>query len=485
MVNGRRLPMIVVLARRTVACVIAGIVAVPLPAVAQQAAAAPAQQAAAPAPFKTEELDQLLAPIALHPDPLLAQILMASTYPLQVVEAARFVKDNPNLKGDQLDEALKKFDWDDSVKSLTNFAEVLAMMDAKTDWTQKLGDAFLAQQKEVLDAVQRLRAKAQAQGTLKSGPEMTVKSEPAAAAPGPQGPQGPQGPAGPPGPPGAPAQQPVIVEQAPPTVITIQPTNPQVIQVPTYDPAVAYGAWPYPAYPPYPPYYPPGYVAGVGLFSFAAGVAVGGALWGNCDWNGGEVNVNRQNYNNFTSNVNRSEVAQNRTQRQGSSQNWQHNSENRRGTQYRDASTQQRYNRGSNPQATQARENFRGRAEQGRQNLAAGDLSGQRGGGGGLQGGGPGRGDLSGQRGGGGGLQGGGQGRGDFSGQRAAGGGGALQGVGQGRDVQQFSSRGQASRQSSGGFSASRSAGRGSASPRSGGGGARGGGGGRGGGGRR
>src|SRR5215470_9285837 len=208
-------------ARRLVAGLLAGILALPLPTLAQQAPS--------PAPFKPEELDQLVAPIALHPDPLLAQILMASTYPLDVVQAARFVKDNPNLKGDQLDTALKQQNWDDSVKSLTFFPEVLAMMDAKVDWTQKLGDAFLAQQKGVLDAVQRLRARAQAEGTLKSGPEMTVSSEPAAAVPGPQGPQGPQGPAGPPGPPGAPAQQPVVVEQSPPTIITIEPTNPQVI----------------------------------------------------------------------------------------------------------------------------------------------------------------------------------------------------------------------------------------------------------------
>jgi hypothetical protein len=257
-------------------------------------------------------------------------------------------------------------------------------------------------------------------------------------------------------------------------------------------------------------------VAGAAFMGFAAGAIVGGALYGNTNWGGGEVNVNRQNYNNFTNNVNRTDVAQSRSQRQASRQSsWQHNPDNRRGTQYRDASTQQRFNRGSNPQATQARESFRGRAEQGRQDLGSGgaqqfgqgggrqaaqsraagggDVSGQRAGGrdvsGQRAGGGQGREGLSGQRGSGaGGFQGGGQAREGLSGQRSGGGGGgAFQGVGQGRDVQQFSSRGQASRQSSGGYAAGRSSG-GSASPRSAGGGSRGGGGGgggRGGGGRR
>ncbi|MGH7393027.1 MAG: DUF3300 domain-containing protein, partial [Candidatus Rokuibacteriota bacterium] len=135
--------------------------------------------------FKPEELEQIVAPIALHPDPLLAQIFMAATYPIEVVQAARFVKANPNLKGDALNEALKKEEWDDSVKSLVMVPQVLAMMDEKLDWTQKLGDAFLAQQKETMDAVQRLRAKAQASGNLKSTAEQKVVVEPATAPPPP------------------------------------------------------------------------------------------------------------------------------------------------------------------------------------------------------------------------------------------------------------------------------------------------------------
>ena len=122
----------------------------------------------------------MAAPIALYPDPLLAQVLMASTYPLEIVQATRFLKDNPNVKGDQLNEKLKEQTWDDSVKSLVEFPEVLTLMDGKLDWVQKLGDAFLGQQKELLDAVQRLRARAQAQGNLKSTPQQTVTVEPAA-----------------------------------------------------------------------------------------------------------------------------------------------------------------------------------------------------------------------------------------------------------------------------------------------------------------
>ncbi len=238
---------------KVLAWAMAAILAVPLPIAAQS-------DQPAPAPFNAEQLDQLAAPIALYPDPLMAQILMASTYPLEVVQAARFVKQNPKLSGDQLDEALKNQTWDDSVKSLVTFPQVLDMMDTKLDWTQKLGDAFLAQQKELMEAVQRLRARAQAAGNLKSTPEQTVTVEPAAAAP-------------PPAVPAEPSQQ-VVVQQAPPQVITIQPTNPQVVYVPTYNPTVVYGAWPYPAYPPYATTRRATWPA-TAMLSFAAGVAVG------------------------------------------------------------------------------------------------------------------------------------------------------------------------------------------------------------------
>jgi hypothetical protein len=127
--------------------------------------------------FRQEELDQLVAPIALYPDSLVAQILMAATYPLEVVEAARWVKKNNALKSEALTAALEKEGWDPSVKSLVNFPQVLDMMNEKLDWTQKLGDAFLAQQKDVMDTIQRLRKKAEAEGNLKTTTEQKVVVE--------------------------------------------------------------------------------------------------------------------------------------------------------------------------------------------------------------------------------------------------------------------------------------------------------------------
>ena len=178
-------PMNARLINRILACVVALTLAVPPLLPAQTAPPAPAQAAPPLAPFKAEELDQIAAPIALYPDPLVAQVLMASTYPLEIVQAARFMKDNPSLTGDPLAQALQGQTWDDSVKSLITFPQVLSMMDSKLDWTQKLGDAFLAQQKDLMDAIQRLRAKAQASGNLKSSAEQTVTVEPAEAAPAP------------------------------------------------------------------------------------------------------------------------------------------------------------------------------------------------------------------------------------------------------------------------------------------------------------
>jgi Protein of unknown function (DUF3300) len=131
--------------------------------------------------FKPEEIEQFVAPIALYPDSLVSQILMASTYPLEVVQADRWAKANKTLKGEALTRALEAQSWDPSVKSLVNFPQVLAAMSEKLDVTLKLGDAFLAQQKDVMNAIQRLRAKAQAQGNLKTTKEQTVIVEQPAA----------------------------------------------------------------------------------------------------------------------------------------------------------------------------------------------------------------------------------------------------------------------------------------------------------------
>ena len=124
--------------------------------------------------FSQEELDQLVAPVALYPDSLLAQVLMASTYPLEIVEAERWVKKNPGLKDKALEDALQQQAWDPSVKSLTVFPQVLMMMSEKLDWTQKLGDAFLEQQADVIATAQALRGKAAAQGSLKDTKEQKV-----------------------------------------------------------------------------------------------------------------------------------------------------------------------------------------------------------------------------------------------------------------------------------------------------------------------
>jgi len=400
--------------------------------------------------FKPEEIDALVAPIALYPDSLLSQIFMASTYPLEIVEANRWAKQNQNLKGDALAQALEKQDWDPSVRSLVNFPDVLSNMSEKLDWTQKLGDAFLSQQKEVMDAVQRLRAKAEAAGNLKTT-----------------------------------EQQKVIVEEK---VIKIEPASPQVVYVPTYNPTVVYGAWPYPAYPPY-PWYPPGYAFGASMLAFGTGVALGAAwgfAWGGANWGRGEVNVDVNRNTNFNTNINREQAKQNlqaRGQKEGGS--FQHDPSHRKGVGYRDDNTAQKFNRGGDAQAAKAREDFRGRAEGGRQELARQGGPGDRGGlgdkgglgdrgGQGLGDRGAGVGDRGGQR------PGAGAGAGDRGGLGGGGGGSALQGVGgRGGDARSASARGAASRSSS----ASRGGGGGGA--RAGGGGGRGGGGGGGGGGGR
>jgi uncharacterized membrane protein YgcG len=282
-----------------------------------------------------------VAPIALYPDPLLAQVLMASTYPLEIVEAARWQKDNASLKDKALEDALQQQTWDASVKSLTAFPPVLTMMNDKLDWTQKLGDAFLAQQDDVMVAVQRLRAQAKTAGNLESNDQQTVTVE--------------QAPAN--------VQQTVTVEgqpAPPPTIIKVEPADPQVVYVPTYNPTVVYGAWPYPSYPPY-SYYPPGYVAATSVISFGVGMAVGAALWGGCDWGWGgnnDVNINVNKYNNF----NNTNISNNK---------WQHNVDHRKGVQYRDSATREKFNKAGSRDA-QSREAFRGRAEQGRQQIAHG-----------------------------------------------------------------------------------------------------------------
>ena len=271
--------------------------------------------------LRPEEIDQLVAPIALYPDSLLAQVLASSTYPLEIVQAARFVEQNKGLKGEKLMQAAKDKDWDPSVKAMLEFPDVLLMMNEKIEWTQKLGDAFLSQQKDVMASAQRLRQKAQESGNLKTTKEQKV----------------------------------IVEEQT--KVIIIEPASPQVVYVPTYNPTVVYGTWPYPAYPPY-PVYPPGYVAGAALFSFGVGVAVGAAWsghggWG-CGWGNNEVDIDVNKTNNFTkNNYNNSEKYQ--KNQANKNQNWQHNPEHRQGAKYPNQGTAQKYGQqrsGSGAKAT-------------------------------------------------------------------------------------------------------------------------------------
>jgi Protein of unknown function (DUF3300) len=290
-----------------------------------------AQDAAAPAQtqsqtqnepnFSEAQIEQFVAPIALYPDPLLTQILMASTYPLEVVEAARWSRDNPAVKGQALEDAMQAQPWDPSIKALTALPQTLEMMNDKLDWTQQLGDAFLAQQQDVLAAVQKLRAEAQAAGNLQSRPQQTVTTAPP--------PAGTMVAAGP---------QPIVIE----------PVNPDVYDVPIYNPAVVYGTWDYPAYQPF--YWsPPGYVAG-NVLSFAAGVAVGAAIWGGCNWWQHNVIINVNRYNVF-----------NRTNINVTNNIWVHNPAHRGNVPYRNAAVAERFGRGNE---AAAREALRDRPEQ-------------------------------------------------------------------------------------------------------------------------
>jgi hypothetical protein len=274
------------------------------------------------------QLEALVAPIALYPDALVSQVLMASTYPLEIAEASNWVKSNANLKGDALNKALQQQNWDASVKSLVSFPPVLEMMGSQLSWTQQLGNAVLAQQSDAMNAIQALRAKAKKAGTLESNSQQTVSTQ------------------------GSGSSQTIIIE----------PANPQVVYVPTYNPTVVYGAWAYPAYPPY-AYYPPGYVAGTALLSFGVGMAVGAALWGGCHWGGGygggSLTVNNNNFNNFNKNTNN---------------NWNGN-RNSGSSDWKPDQQRRNANLGGGAGANVSRDAER---DQLRQNLQRGDLSGNR-----------------------------------------------------------------------------------------------------------
>ncbi len=326
--------------RSVVLLLLAALALAPRPSFAQEAKDDTVADDAGKPPMSQPELDQLVAAIALYPDPLLAQMLMASTSPIEVVQADRWLKQNEGLQGDALAKALEAKPWDASVKSLVNFPDVLAMMSEELEWTVKLGDAFLGQQKQVMETIQTLRRKAKAKGSLQSGPEQTV-----------------------------------TVEDAGPTqIIEIEPTNPEVIYVPAYDPWVAYGVWGYPDYGPY--YYPmPWYWGGAGLY-FGSGFAVGlpwGYAWGHPHWHHHHVDIDHRR------NAHRNRHVEHRRYSpspavDGSKRIWHHSPSHRAGMSYRNRATAERVDGRWRGSATQARDSFRARAEQGRRAISAGSV---------------------------------------------------------------------------------------------------------------
>lgn len=308
---------------------------------AQPAPAAPAPAPAQPSRqgvFGVAELDQMVAPIALYPDSLLAQVLMAATYPGNVADAVAWSKAHPDAKGDDAVRQVAAQPWDPSVQSLVAFPQVMATLGMDPPWVQRLGDAFLAQPDDVMDAVQRLRRQAQAAGNLQSNEYQRVSEQPVAAAPEPAA---------------APATG-GTVEQvqttSSPTII-IEPSNPETVYVPSYNPTTVYGTWAYPSYPPayYPPpsYYYPGSALVAGL-AFGTGVAITSALWGDMDWGGGDVDIDVNNYNNINSN----------RSFEGNRNSWQHNSLHRDGVPYRDNASRERY--GRQMEGSAGRDAFRG-----------------------------------------------------------------------------------------------------------------------------
>lgn len=265
-----------------------------------QTTAATAQAAAK---IPNDQLDSLVAPIALYPDPLLAQVLAACTYPLEIVQLQQWLARHPDLKGEALTAAVEKEQWDPAVQGLAALPDVVKRLGDDIKWTTDLGNAFLAQQSDVMDAVQRMRKKASDQGNLKTTEQQKVTTQ--------------------------------VVQTK--EVIVIQQANPQVVYVPIYNPVVVYGP---PIYP-YPPIYypPPGYWGGVAI-GFGIGIAMGACCYGGWGYGprwgyGGNVYINVNNR--YVNHYNR----YNNYNRYGG--NWNHNPAHRGGTPYADRNTANRF----------------------------------------------------------------------------------------------------------------------------------------------
>jgi Protein of unknown function (DUF3300) len=312
--------------------------------------AAPQDQQAALIP--NDQLDSLVAPIALYPDPLLAQVLVASTYPLEIIQLQQWLAQHKDLKDKALVEAVEKEDWDPSIQAMAALPDVVKQLAENIKWTTDLGNAFLAQQSDVMDAVQRMRMKAKNAGNLKSTAQQKVETK--------------------------------TVENK--TVVVIEQAQPQVVYVPSYNPTVVYGV---PAYP-YPPiaYPPPGYYAAGMAISFGVGMAMGAAWGGGWGYNSGwgsNNNITINNNNNFVNNSNRTNVNRPSQRPAGGGNNWQHNPQHRGGAPYSNRGTATKYGgaargdsmatRQANARQTNARQNqgqFGGRQQAGTMDRSGG-----------------------------------------------------------------------------------------------------------------
>jgi Protein of unknown function (DUF3300) len=289
-----------------------------------------------------QELDSLVAPIALYSDQLLAQTLAASTYPLEIIQLQQWMDQNKNLTGQALADAVAKQPWDPSIQGLVAFPDVVQRMAGNIQWTTDLGNAFLAQQSEVMAAVQRMRGKAEGTGNLKTGSQQVVETQTTSG-----------------------GQE----------IIKIEDASPDTVYVPSYDPTVVYGEAP--AEYPYYPYTYPGYVPGTAL-AWGAGIALGAAAWGawggnwgDCDWDHGDVNIN--NNNNFNKNYNKN--VQRGQARQGNK--FQHNPRHRGNAPYGDRGTANKFGGSARQQPGGGAGDRAGRGAGDRAGRGAGDRAGR------------------------------------------------------------------------------------------------------------
>jgi hypothetical protein len=277
---------------------------VPLVAGQGEQQAQPAEQSVK---IPTDQLDSLVAPIALYPDPLLSQTLVASTYPLEIIQLQQWLEKNKNLKDQALLDAVEKQPWDPSIKAMAGLPDLVNRLAGDIQWTTDLGNAFLAQQGDVMDAVQRMRSKAEANGSLQSNDKQKVETR---------------------------------VEENK-SVIVIEQANPAVVYVPSYNPVAVYGPAVYPYPPIYYPAYAPGAVIASSAISFGAGVAMGAFWSGGWGWGAGwghnDIDINRNNTFNRNTNINTA---------LGTRNTWQHNPQHRGGAPYADRATANRF--GSN-----------------------------------------------------------------------------------------------------------------------------------------